>query len=107
MRCGVRLLLCASLLLLFPLFLLEAHLKDLYDQYHAGEYVADWWKYKQPQPNYQDVAHQVYVGDKVIVMAKLEEENTNWVEEELPEYVHHTTALFIIPWMSSNTIIPC
>jgi hypothetical protein len=24
-------------------------------------------------------------GDKVIVMAKLEEENTEWVEEELPE----------------------
>lgn len=94
MRCGVRLLLCASLLLLFPLFLLEAHLKDLYDQYHAGEYVADWWKYKQPQPNYQDVAHQVYVGDKVIVMAKLEEENTNWVEEELPEYVHHHHSIY-------------
>lgn len=88
MRCGVRLLLCASLLLLFPLFLLEAHLKDLYDQYHAGAYVADWWKYRQSRPNYQDVAHQVHVGDKVIVMAKLEED-TNWVEEELPEYVHY------------------
>lgn len=25
--------------------------------------------------------------DKVIVMAKLEEENTEWVGEELPEYV--------------------
>lgn len=68
--------------------------------------MADWWNYKHPK--YQDVAPQTFPGDKVIVMAKLEEERTDWVEEELPEYVHYRS----IPWISwfakcpSNTI-PC
>lgn len=45
--------------------------------------MVDWWKYNQP--SYKDVAAQTTPGDKVIVMAKLETEQTNWVEEELPE----------------------
>ena len=83
MRCGLRLLCCGLLVILVPLYLLERHLHDLYNQYHAGDYVVDWWKYNQP--SYKDAAAQTTPGDKVIVMAKLEEEQTNWVEEELPE----------------------
>ncbi|BCR85862.1 DUF3431 domain-containing protein [Aspergillus chevalieri] len=84
MRCGLRLLCCGLLVIFVPLYLLERHLHDLYNQYHAGDYVVDWWKYKQP--SYKDVAAQTTPGDKVIVMAKLEEEQTNWVEEELPDW---------------------
>lgn len=85
MRLALRLLLCASFLLFFPLYLLEAHLQDLYDQYSAGAYVADWWNYKQPTS--QNAGFQKTPGDKVIVMAKMEQEQTSWVEDELPEYV--------------------
>lgn len=85
MRFGLRLLLCASFLLFFPLYLLEAHLQDLYDQYSAGAYVTDWWNYKQPTS--QNAGSQKTPGDKVIVMAKMEQEQTSWVEDELPEYV--------------------
>jgi hypothetical protein len=39
----------------------------------------EWWKWEE----YHDDTSQV--GDKVIVMAKLEKENTDWVAQNLPE----------------------
>lgn len=39
----------------------------------------EWWDWEE----YHDDASQV--GDKVIVMAKLERENTDWVAQTLPE----------------------
>lgn len=39
-------------------------------------------------------------GDKVIVMARLEEENTDWVENELPEYA---TPLSQFLWYYTST----
>lgn len=80
-----RVAICASVLLLFSLYLLEAHLQDLYNQYRAGAYLVDWLDRNGPVHN--AVSGDTPPGDKVIVMAKLEEEDTNWVEEELPECV--------------------
>ncbi|KAF9894083.1 hypothetical protein FE257_009056 [Aspergillus nanangensis] len=84
MKCGFRLILCAVVALLVPFYLLKVHLEDLCNQYRAGAYLIDWLNYNDPH----DAAnsHHDPPGDKVIVMAKLEEENTQWVEEELPEY---------------------
>lgn len=50
-------------------------------QYHRYK---SWWSF----PNYDDGLPTGEVGDKVIVMAKLAMEDTSWVAENLPEYVH-------------------
>lgn len=85
MKGGLRFAICLSLLLFFSLYLLEAHLQDICNQYRAGAYLVDWLDRKNavqsPGPSYGTP------GDKVIVMAKLDEEHTEWVQEELPECV--------------------
>jgi hypothetical protein len=87
MRGNIRLaLVCVSSLLLFSLYLLQAHLQDLCNQYRAGAYVVAWLdRNNTPAPI------PVTTQDKVIVMAKLEEEHTDWVAQELPEYALNTT----------------
>lgn len=84
MKCGFRLLLCAALLACSLLYFLGRHILDLGDQYRAGAYLMDWWK---GGDEYSIISHHGPPEDKVIVMAKLQEEDTDWVEEELPEYV--------------------
>ena len=87
MRCGFRFILCAILLAFVTLYLLGRHLLDLGDQYRAGSFLMDWWHRNDLQ--YSRIPSlQATLEDKVIVMAKLEEEHTEWVEEELPEYAH-------------------
>ncbi|KAJ5089183.1 hypothetical protein N7532_007867 [Penicillium argentinense] len=84
MKGGLRFAICASFLLFFSLYLLETHLRDLCNQYRAGAYLVDWLDrnedYQSPVQGYGNP------GDKVIVMAKLEEEHTEWVQEELPDW---------------------
>lgn len=81
MRGNIRLaLICVSSLLLFSLYLLEAHLQDLCNQYRAGAYMVAWL-----DRNGASTPTYTTPGDKVIVMAKLEEEHTEWVAQELPE----------------------
>ena len=86
MKSGLRIAICVGFLLLFSLYLLEAHLQDICNQYRAGAYLVEWLDRKGsghgPIPIVKGVP-----DDKVIVMAKLEEEPTDWVQEELPEYV--------------------
>ncbi|KAI9035050.1 DUF3431 domain-containing protein [Aspergillus affinis] len=85
MRWGFRLALCILLVLLVPLYLIKAHLQDLCDQYRAGAYLVNWLHINSPE--YEDVPPEhVPSSDKVIVMAKLEEEPTEWVEAELPDW---------------------
>lgn len=86
MKCGLRITLCAILLAGVTLYLLGDHLRDLGDQYRAGAYLNVWWNKNELQ-YFPTPPQQTSPGDKVIVMAKLEEEPTEWVEEELPEYV--------------------
>jgi hypothetical protein len=84
MRGNIRLaLIGVSSLLLFSLYLLETHLQDLCNQYRAGAYAIAWLDRNATTTPIPGINH----GDKVIVMAKLEEEPTDWVAQELPEYV--------------------
>ncbi|KAL5337133.1 hypothetical protein BJX70DRAFT_409416 [Aspergillus crustosus] len=98
MRCAYRIALCCSLLLVIPLYLLERHLADLSDQYHAGTYLLDWLGNKNPQQNKWPV-YKDNTNDKVIVMARLEEEPVNWVREELPDW---QTAMYTVNPSSST-----
>lgn len=84
MKSGTRIALCAASVIVLSLYLLEAHIQDICNQYRAGAYLVEWWYHKSESivP-----AHHATPNDKVIVMAKLEEEDTDWVGEELPEYV--------------------
>lgn len=83
MRGGFRIAgLGVSCLILFSLYLLEAHLQDICNQYRAGAYVINWLDRNDSASR---PSGDTTPGDKVIVMAKLEEEDTKWVEEELPE----------------------
>ncbi|KAJ6155709.1 hypothetical protein N7470_006275 [Penicillium chermesinum] len=66
--------------------MLGSHLQDVCSQYRTGAYLLqqlDWEA--SPQPDAIRVP-PLPPGDKVIVMAKLEEEYTGWVEEELPDW---------------------
>ncbi|KAL4992018.1 hypothetical protein BDW68DRAFT_173648 [Aspergillus falconensis] len=84
MKSSYRIALCLSLLLLVPLYFLEAHLADLCNQYHAGAYLIEWLSNTSPQSEW--TAYKGDIRDKVIVMARLEEEPVHWVHEELPDW---------------------
>lgn len=92
MRFGFRVLLCLAIPILPALYVLVNHIADLCDQYSAGHYLYDNFKSRvqKEKPHAHDP--EVRNGDKIIVMAKLEEENTDWVENELPEYVIGTSS---------------
>ncbi|KAJ5685654.1 hypothetical protein N7536_008273 [Penicillium majusculum] len=84
MKGGLRIAgFCVSCLVLFSLYLLEAHLQDICNQYRAGAYVVNWLDRNGTTSSPHG---DTTPGDKVIVMAKLEEEHTEWVEEELPDW---------------------
>jgi hypothetical protein len=80
----MRIALCVTGVLLFSLYLLEAHLQDLYNQYRAGAYLVDWLD--RNGAVHSPIQGNTTLGDKVIVMAKLEEEPADWVEEHLPDW---------------------
>ncbi|OQD74334.1 hypothetical protein PENDEC_c011G05795 [Penicillium decumbens] len=84
MKGGLRLALCVTSLLLFSLYLLEVHLQDICNQYRAGAYLVDWLD--RNGPIHRPAENYTTPGDKVIVMAKLEEEPTDWVEEQLTDW---------------------
>ena len=83
MRCAFRFLLGAALIILVPLFILTRLLLDLCNQYNVSEYIRTFINHGvqgDPPPI------PAKPGDKIIVMAKLEHENTEWVAGYLPEY---------------------
>ena len=86
MKCGLRLALSLSLLLTVLLLLLIRHIQDIFEQYSAAAFLADSLSSHRQHGIGRPPR---FPGDKIIVMAKLEEEHTNWVQEELPEYVIH------------------
>jgi hypothetical protein len=57
-------------------------------------------KNKDGQATARPSGASVVVGDKVIVMAKLRHEDTDWVEEHLPEYAYP----FASPSMSISNV---
>lgn len=67
---------------LIPLII---HLHDLSDQYGVVDYFTfSVLSAVEKRPHRSQAVDKA--GDKIIVMAKLEQEDTSWVVEELPEY---------------------
>ena len=93
MRWFVRFALSAFALAAILLVLLKSKIEDVWDQYNAGDYIASSWNnnlgYGKAHTSPPKASG---VGDKVIIMAKLEKEDTNWVDLHLPEYVPTSTA---------------
>ena len=83
MRWAFRFFLIASAILLVPTFILTRKALDLWDQYSGSAYLRSYLTHGT-----QIAAPPIPAkpGDKIIVMAKLEQENTDWVAECLPEY---------------------
>lgn len=67
--------------------LLLAHLQDLANQYGVVDYFTFSLSNTMSRRPYHPNPPRNVTGDKVIVMAKMEHEDTTWVAEELPEYV--------------------
>lgn len=80
------LLLATPFLIIVILLLTPNPVSDIYDQYNVPAYIASsvtqYWR----EPQRASAIKGAKPGDKVIVMARLEEEDTSWVEEELAEY---------------------
>lgn len=92
MRWPSRFIFGASVILFIPLFLLVRKLHEVWDQYNVPAYIQSSLRHgiaEQPQAIIGEV------GDKVIVMAKLEKEDTSWVAEYLPEYTSSITSKYI------------
>lgn len=82
MRLGYRLLIAATLIVTF-LIAVKVRLYEIWDQYDVPAYVGS-------SLGVGDGAYEVVplvgeVGDKIIVMAKMEKEDTSWVGQHLPE----------------------
>jgi hypothetical protein len=82
-RTIVRFVLC---LLAGGAILVFAHFQDLGDQYGVVDYFTFAVSKVTPKRPNQQKANGTSPGDKVIVMAKMEHEDTSWVAEELSEY---------------------
>ena len=84
MRWPTRFVFGASVILLLPLFLLVRKLNEIWDQYNVPDYIqASFGHGFQEQP--PSISGQV--GDKIVIMAKLQNEDTSWVQEYLPTYI--------------------
>ncbi|ODH38289.1 hypothetical protein ACO22_02436 [Paracoccidioides brasiliensis] len=91
MKCGLRFAFSIACLILIFLWFLKQHVEDILDQYSGGSYFVDSFNaHFHPEtinfPQGSTTAQNVEAGDKIIVMAKLEEEDTDWVQEELPDW---------------------
>ena len=83
MRLRYRLLVPASLTVGFLIFLKVRGL-EIWDQYDVPAYVGDYLGFGDGTNDKVPLVGEA--GDRVIVMAKMEKENTDWVSDYLPEY---------------------
>lgn len=90
-----------------PLALLVRHLLDLGDQYSASTYFQSSFKNSLPHaPSKYLPVVGVEVDARVIVMAKLESEDTNWVARELPSLVITSSLSLQAVFTHANTDNP-
>lgn len=82
MRTSHRLLIVAFLVVAF-LVLVKVRLHAVWDQNNIPAYISSSLGFEAP--SHFEHPPLGLVGDKVIVMAKLESENTDWVAENLLE----------------------
>ena len=88
MRLALRFALSASIILIILLLIIKIKLEDIWDQYGVSTYIAHSWKNTFQHGPVQNIpTFGGEVGDKVVIMAKTEKENTDWVAQHLPEYV--------------------
>ena len=87
MRLALRFALSASTILIILLLIVKIKLEDIWDQYSVSTYIAQSWRNKFKHGPVQDVPTSggEEASDKVVIMAKTEKENTDWVAEYLPE----------------------
>ena len=83
MRLSCRSLIAATLIVAFVIAV-KVRLYDIWDQYNVPAYVGNSLGFGDG--TYDNVPLVGEAGDKVVVMAKMEKENTDWVGEHLPEY---------------------
>lgn len=88
MRLALRFALCTSLISIILLLIIKIKLEDIWDQYGVSTYVTHSWRNTFQHGPVQNIP--TFGGgeasDKVVIMAKTEKENTDWVAEYLPEY---------------------
>jgi hypothetical protein len=75
---------CSAVIFCLVITPLLLQIRDLLDQYDGYRYLASSLL-GHGRHNPQDAAVPP-MGDKIIVMASLESEDTSWVAEKLPEY---------------------
>ena len=82
MRLGYRPLIVAGLIVAF-LIAVKVRLYEIWDQYNVPAYVGNSLGFGNGADYTVPIVGEV--GDKVVVMAKMEKENTDWVGAHLPE----------------------
>lgn len=87
MRLALRFALSASVFLIILLLIVKIKLEDVWDQYDVSNYIAHSWKNTFQHGPVQNIpTFDGEASHKVVIMAKMEKENTDWVAENLPEY---------------------
>ena len=86
MRSSIRFALSGSALLIIFL-LVKKYVADIWDQYSVGSYIGSSWKSPFRGGKVDGLPGLMgEAGDKVVIMARLEMEDTSWVTTQLPEY---------------------
>ena len=98
MRLALRLVLLVTVFLLIVFLIVKIKLEEVWDQYSVSTYIAHSWENSFQHGAVQNIpAYGGEASDKVVIMAKTEKEDTDWVAENLPECVHSSTNIFPAP----------
>lgn len=99
----MRFALSASIISILLLLIVKIKLEDIWDQYGVSTYIAHSWKNTFQHGPVQNIpTYGGEASDKVVIMAKTETENTDWVAEHLPEYAHPSPPLIPNPAPLAN-----
>ena len=108
MKSTKRVIIGASTMLTLLLVLLTRHLLDLGNQYSAFAYFqASFKKSLSYSPSNYPPAVGVEADDKIVVMAKVESEDTDWVAREVPSLVVTSSLSFRAATPYANVYPPC
>lgn len=103
MRCGVRLsLLGLGILIIFSIFVIHylGVLSSIWAPYDVGSYLtATAYSLLHDNGANSNEYWDGIVQDKIIVLARLESEDTDWVEQYLPE------SAFLAPSIANSAVI--
>lgn len=101
MKWSIRFALGTSALVILLLLVLKSHLENIWDQRSVGSYLRHSWKNTFHHGSVEHVpAFHGKPGDKVIIMAKLEKDETSWVTEHLPDW---QAAVYVVNPTTNDT----